>query len=261
MGVNIIRRMSRRWPCDFLGAVVGVRTADAAAALTFDDGPDPTWTPRLLQTLGRHGAKGTFFMLGQAAARYPDLVRTVAAEGHAVANHSWSHPCFADIPSRARRQEILACAEATGPHGVLLFRPPFGDQTPGSSFDTLRLGFTTVGWSLDPGDWWDSDHAALARRMGKRLKPGSIVLLHDSMTAPPVELPRAPLLDRDAMLAALDTLLLATAKQFAFVTVPELLRRGAVIRWLWLRQGASAAAAAAAAKKADARPIVRGSAD
>ncbi|HKV11751.1 MAG TPA: polysaccharide deacetylase family protein, partial [Thermoanaerobaculia bacterium] len=80
-----------------LGSLVRVATREPAIALTFDDGPHPEDTPRVLEVLERHGARGTFFMVGQSARRYPEVVARAAAAGHTVANHSWDHPSFRRI--------------------------------------------------------------------------------------------------------------------------------------------------------------------
>ena len=81
-----------------LGTVVGVRTGERVAALTFDDGPDPESTPALLDLLARHRAKGTFFLVGKRAAKHPALVDRLLAEGHAIGNHSWDHPALPTLP-------------------------------------------------------------------------------------------------------------------------------------------------------------------
>jgi peptidoglycan-N-acetylglucosamine deacetylase len=90
-----------------LGPVAGVVTAEPAAALTFDDGPDPHWTPRVLEVLERRQARATFFMIGAAAAAHPDLVRRVASMGHAVGNHTWDHRALPKISYRCGRRPIL----------------------------------------------------------------------------------------------------------------------------------------------------------
>src|SRR6266849_2574451 len=100
---------------NLIGTIAHVATRDAVAALTFDDGPHPEYTPRLLQILERHQARATFFMLGEKAHRYPELVQRVAQAGHAIGNHSWDHPVFPEISRRERRDQIRACAKAIDP--------------------------------------------------------------------------------------------------------------------------------------------------
>src|SRR4051794_27659147 len=91
------------WTTLPLGSLIRVATAEPAIALTFDDGPDPVATPRVLDILERHGARGTFFLVGKSAARHPGIVARAVAAGHAVANHSWDHPSFRRIQGSYRR--------------------------------------------------------------------------------------------------------------------------------------------------------------
>ena len=97
-------------------------------ALTFDDGPDPEHTPRLLEVLARHGAKATFFMVGARAARHPELVARVAAEGHEIGNHGWDHPSLPALPSAAVAGQLERTRAVLAPHGQALMRPPYGHQ-------------------------------------------------------------------------------------------------------------------------------------
>jgi peptidoglycan/xylan/chitin deacetylase (PgdA/CDA1 family) len=223
-----------------IGTLTHVTTTRSVAALTFDDGPHPDFTLRVLDLLERHRARATFFMLGEAARQHPELVTRVAKAGHAIGNHSWDHPSFSLIPGSERRRQIRACAQAIAPYGRRLFRPPFGEQNFGSHFDALWLRYDVVAWSLQVGDWWDAD----ARRMGDLLithtQPGSVVLLHDALRQHPCAerrplLTREPYVDREPMLAALTMLLDHARGRLAFVTVPELLRQGQPHRSHWYR--------------------------
>ena len=214
-----------------MGPVTSVVTDEHAAALTFDDGPDPHWTPRVLEVLALHQARATFFMIGDAAAAHPDLVRRVASMGHAVGNHSWDHRALPWISSEARRQQIRACERALTPFGVRLFRPPYGAISPAVSMGARRLGYEVVKWNVDVGDWWRDDWQGMARDLGHRMRPGCIVVLHDVLTdhekdggAPVSQYRRHP--DRTAMLTALDAFLTQVTDRLRFVTVPELLRLG-----------------------------------
>ena len=214
-----------------LGPVTSVVTAEPAAALTFDDGPDPHWTPRVLEVLERHQARATFFMIGDAAAAHPDLVRRVASMGHAVGNHSWDHRALPKISSEARRQQIRACEQALTPFGVRLLRPPYGALSLAVSISARRLGYEVVKWNVDVGDWWRDDPHVMARDLGRRMRPGCIVVLHDVLTdhkkvdeLPVSQYRSHP--DRTAMITALDTFLAQATDRLRFVTVPELLRLG-----------------------------------
>ena len=105
------------------GSTFAVATDERLMALTFDDGPDPEHTPRLLEVLARHGAKATFFMVGARAARHPELVARVAAEGHEIGNHGWDHPSLPALPSAAVAEQLERTRAVLAPHGQALMRP------------------------------------------------------------------------------------------------------------------------------------------
>ncbi len=215
------------WSALPLGSVIRVATREPAIALTFDDGPDPEETPRMLELLERHGARGTFFMVGKRARRHPEIVARAAAAGHAVANHSWDHPSFRRIRGPHRRAQIRWCAEALAPHGVRLFRPPFGEQSLASRLDALLCGHRVVAWDVVAEDWRDDPAELLVQRVMRRLRRGSIVALHDTLYATTDERYR----DREPLRQALEILLSRLGKSCRFVTVPELLRLGRPVRW------------------------------
>jgi peptidoglycan/xylan/chitin deacetylase (PgdA/CDA1 family) len=148
-------------------------------SLTFDDGPHPETTPALLAALG--DAPATFFLQGSAAAAHPDLVRAIAAAGHPIGNHSWTHPRLpgllaADRDAEVRRtQDLLTGLTGTRP---TLFRPPYGDTDAAVAATIAAHGLTEVLWTVDTRDWAgataDEITAAAAR-----VRPGGIVLMHD----------------------------------------------------------------------------------
>jgi peptidoglycan-N-acetylglucosamine deacetylase len=203
----------------FVGTITEVATHRNLAALTFDDGPDPIHTPRLLEILQHHGARATFFMVGQNARRFPAIVHQVARAGHAIANHSWDHPSFPSISPRERRRQVRACAAAIAPHGLRLFRSPGGHQTPRSVLDVRSMGYEVVGWTVDPRDYTPRSHEEVADHLLHGLRPGSIIVLHDAIFHQPGS-------DRTPTVRAVRTLLEGTAGRFDFVTVPELIRHG-----------------------------------
>jgi len=217
-----------------LGTITEVKTEERIAALTFDDGPDPEWTPRVLELLAQYEARATFFVLGRSAQQYPDLLARIAGEGHVIGNHSWDHPLFPLISSRERRRQIEACARATAPYGQRLFRPPYGRQDLASRLDTVRLGYTAVTCSVDVGDWWESDAERLAKSLVTQIQPGSVIDLHETLyrARPDLEpvLAYKPFPDRAPMLAALRVCLDELHGQFRFLTLPDLFQRGTPVR-------------------------------
>jgi peptidoglycan/xylan/chitin deacetylase (PgdA/CDA1 family) len=224
-----------------LGSLSHVMTQVPAAALTFDDGPHPQYTPGVLDILERHQARGTFFMVGEAAQEHPDLVRRIGEAGHAVGAHSWNHSSFPHLTSSERRKQMRACQTVLAPYGQRLFRPPYGEQSIASRLDALWLGYEVVGWSLDVGDWYETDSSLMASRLIKGIKPGCVVLLHDALfdegkrhMGPKHE--REACVDRAPMLRALDLALDHLRHQIRFVTVPELLHSGMPYRQFWFKK-------------------------
>ncbi len=224
---NLLKGIARRG----LGTITQVRTEEPVAALTYDDGPDPIFTPRVLDVLEAGDARGTFFMVGQAARQHPELVRRVSQEGHAVGNHSWDHPSFTLLGGHDRRRQIRACAEAIAPYGTKLFRPPFGHQNLGARLDAFLLGYKVVGWSILAEDWLDRDADFVASRILAELRPGSIVLLHDRLNNREEE----RFADRTNVVEATRLILDRASADYRFVSIPELLRYGAPARenWYW----------------------------
>ncbi len=231
-GAGWLRHNLGRLTVDWIGAVTHVATDEPAVALTFDDGPNPRFTPRLLEILERHQARATFFMVGIAAARYPELVREVAQAGHAIGNHSWDHASFPLLPRRERIRQLSATAAALAPHGQRLFRPPYGHLDFVSVLTARLAGQDVVTWNAQVEDWLDRDAAALSEQLLARMQPGNIVLMHDAVHTFTEE----RYVSREPILAALDQALTKVADQRRFVTVPELMRLGRPLREHWRSQ-------------------------
>src|SRR5262247_3415195 len=166
--VRILRKLFLLATQTVLGTTTHVNTLDPVVALTFDDGPDPVYTPRLLDILEIHGAHATFFMTGEAAQRHPELVKRVAQGGHAIGNHSWNHPSFPLISGRERREQIRACAKATAPYGKRLFRPPYGEQNIASRFAPLLLGYQVIMFDVSTDDWCGADAVSIADQLERQ---------------------------------------------------------------------------------------------
>ncbi|MGA5560559.1 polysaccharide deacetylase family protein [Streptomyces platensis] len=150
--------------------------------LTFDDGPHPGYTPDVLRILRRHGACATFFVIGENAVEFPGLLRAIADDGHAVANHTWSHPQLTALPPGAVRDELGHTSDlieevlGTAPD---LARAPYGDWDEPSLDICNALGMSPVGWAIDSQDWTLPGAGNIAYTVLDQLRPGAIVLSHD----------------------------------------------------------------------------------
>jgi len=137
-------------------------------ALTFDDGPNPAITPKLLDLLDRHRAKATFFLIGKYVRESPGLAKELLARGHAIGNHTETHPNLFFCGPQETRDELLRCSEAIGQatwDEPRLFRPPFGFRSPWLGQIATKYQMQTVMWSLIPGDWREKPAEWLIERM------------------------------------------------------------------------------------------------
>ena len=188
-------------------AVSVVRTTSDAVALTFDDGPDPRFTPHVLDVLAEAGATATFFVVGRNATEHPDLVRRVVGEGHEVANHTQDHvwlDCLDDAGVRGQIATATASLRAAGAPAPYLFRPPRGWTSRTVDRASAALGLRTVFWSDCLEAWLHHGVQAAARQVADGARPGSVLLLHDGGC---VHGPNAQQLDRGPTVEALPRLL------------------------------------------------------
>lgn len=207
--------------------ITNVQTHIPVAALTFDDGPHPVYTPNVLSILKKHSANATFFMVGESASKYPEVVKMVAGAGHTIGNHSWSHPNLTAMASRIHRlRQIWACARAIAPYGKRLFRPPFGMQNFQIRLDALFLMNKAILWSASAQDWIPQKSEEIAQKIIDRISPGTIFLLHDAIYQS--EAPQT-LWDRGPMLKGLEIALAELKGRMHFVTLPELLKAGRTV--------------------------------
>lgn len=190
-----------------------VKIEQKTLAMTFDDGPHPSLTPKLLDILKERNIKCTFFLIGAQVKMYPAIVRRIIEEGHEIGNHTWTHCSLTSRSDEQIRNELKksedAVFEVAGvrPH---LVRPPYGAiNTRIKNLMFTEFGYSTIMWSVDPQDWRRPGVAAVTSRLVNGAHPGAIMLSHD--IHPPTI---------TAMPAMFDQLL---AKGYQFVTVSQLL--------------------------------------
>lgn len=185
-------------------------------ALTFDDGPNPETTPKLLKILADRHVKATFFMLGNRAVQAPEVVKAVAAAGHEIGNHSWSHPQLTKLPVAGADKQVEDTSglleQITGTKPVLM-RPPYGSMSPSLQAHLYeKYGLTQIFWSVDPLDWKVRDPQSVYDQIMKQVRPGAIILAHDIHPTTVAAMPRV-----------IDALI---AKGYKIVTVSELIAHG-----------------------------------
>ncbi len=190
-----------------------VSTTQPYIAMTYDDGPHPQNTPRLLDMLRDRNIKATFYVIGRNVDLYPAITRRIVAEGHEIGNHTYTHRNMTKLSNDAVRSELVktreAIVRATGVQPRTL-RPPYGAllQTQ-REWIRSEFNYPTIMWSVDPRDWQRPGPSVVTSRIISGTTPGAIILAHD-LHAPTV----------DAMPATLDGLL---RKGYKFVTVSQLL--------------------------------------
>ena len=150
-------------------------------ALTFDDVPDPRFTPQVLDILKRKKVRATFFVVGTRANKHPQLVRRIHREGHAIGNHSFSHPdlsrtTLAGMKGQIRRAE--QSIEAVVGFRPRLVRPPYGEILTRQLEWAKQAGYTVVNWDVDSSDWRQLAAERVFRNVTRTVRPGSIVLMH-----------------------------------------------------------------------------------
>ena len=196
---------------------------DKVVAITFDDGPSPDWTPRILDELKAADVKATFFMLGQHVLKYPDVARRVAAEGHEIGNHSFDHHGLFFYTVKQAEWEILECEKAikdvTGV-STRYFRPPKAWINDKEKAALSYIGYKVILWSLNSKDWVTFDDKYIVAFIDKNVRPGDIILFHDSGGVFGLDGG-----DRDETVRTIPDLVnKLRAKGYKFLTVSELLK-------------------------------------
>ncbi|MFF4319605.1 polysaccharide deacetylase family protein [Streptomyces sp. NPDC001568] len=155
----------------------------SAMALTFDDGPDPRYTPAILDTLARYQVRATFFVCGEMATDHRDLLRRMVTEGHVIGNHTWTHPLIPKLGRPALLSEIGRTSEVvqqTIGEAPQWFRAPYGAWNRAAFEIGADLGMEPLAWTLDTLDWKEPGTAAIVSRVQAGAGPGVIVLNHDA---------------------------------------------------------------------------------
>jgi peptidoglycan/xylan/chitin deacetylase (PgdA/CDA1 family) len=216
-GYNTMAPRSQLFGRTFIGAGEGSRQL----ALTFDDGPNDPWTPRLLEVLDRHQICATFFLIGRFVAQRPEIARQIAAAGHVIGNHTHDHPNLIFVRPKEVESQIRRCADVLqqtlGAHSSL-FRPPYGGRTPQALRAVRRCGLIPVLWSVSGWDWDAKSAGEIENKVMGSVEGGDVILLHDGGH-------RYLGVDRSFTVSAVNQLIGRCRDQgFTFVTVPEMMK-------------------------------------
>jgi peptidoglycan/xylan/chitin deacetylase (PgdA/CDA1 family) len=200
--------------------VARVETTEHVVALTFDDGPHPRNTVRMLDLLDQHQVTATFFMMGRNVERHPAIAREVLARGHEVGNHSYSHPKLV-LMSPGRVQEEIARTDRllrdVGVTGEIHFRAPHASKFLVLPYVLTRMGKLSVQGDVDPAEWKRRPPAVMIASVLQQVRPGSIIGFHDTQGDPTLE--------------TVDSVLATLIRQgYRFETVSELVKRRARLR-------------------------------
>jgi peptidoglycan/xylan/chitin deacetylase (PgdA/CDA1 family) len=202
-------------------------------ALTYDDGPNDPHTLRLMEVLARHSVRATFFLIGRYAGQRPDMVRELVRGGHAVGNHTFTHPNLIFVSEKETKAQLENCeralTDAVGEHSKL-FRPPFGGRLPRSLRMARFLGLQPVMWNVTGWDWNAPPADYIEKKVARQIRGGNVILLHDGGH-------RHMGADRSQTVIATGRLITRyQGEGYEFVTVPEMMekavagRQSAVVR-------------------------------
>jgi peptidoglycan-N-acetylglucosamine deacetylase len=203
----------------------GLPRGEKQLALTYDDGPNDPHTLKLLEVLARHNVRATFFLIGRYVRERPDLAREIASAGHAIGNHTFTHPLLIFQSESEICQQLSDCRaaiqEAVGEHSNL-FRPPFGGRRPAVLRIARELGLEPVMWSVTGYDWNTPPAAQIQAKVSSQIRGGDVILLHDGghkqMGA-----------DRSQTVIATDHLITRyRSKGYGFVTIPQMIGQAAI---------------------------------
>jgi len=222
VGAAVFAGLNTMWPTSQLygRTFIGEGRGSKRLALTYDDGPNDPYTLRLLDVLARHDVKATFFMIGRHVKARPDIVRAVHDHGHAIGNHTYTHPNLIFCGGRQTQLEIGSCAvvlqETIGP-SPRIFRPPYGGRHPVTLTAIRQMAYTAVMWSVSSYDWSAKSSQEITDRVTKRIRGGDVILMHDGGQA-------GLGVDRGYTVDATDEIIRRCKDEgYEFVTVPQMI--------------------------------------
>ncbi len=164
-------------------------TSDKVVALTFDDGPSPKTTEKVLALLAQFDMKASFFLIGKHVKEHPEIVKKIMDGGHSIGHHSYHHHFWFDFYGKKKVMTELKDSMIEIEHIIdktpLLFRPPYGVTNPSIATAIQQLGLHSVGWNIRTLDTVKKDRDSVLNIVKKKLKPGSVILLHDSLPNSP----------------------------------------------------------------------------
>ncbi len=205
----------------------GLARGSKQLALTFDDGPNDPYTLKLLEVLARHDVGATFFLIGRYVRERPDLARELAKAGHAIGNHTFTHPLLIFQSESEIRRQLSNCTaalhDAIGEHSNL-FRPPFGGRRPAVLRIARELGLDPVMWNVAGYDWKTPPATEIEAKVARQVRGGDVILLHDGGH-------KRMGTDRSQTVVATDHLIAHyKSAGYEFLTVPQMMKHSALSR-------------------------------
>ena len=203
----------------------GLARGNRQLALTYDDGPNDPHTFRLLEVLARHNVHATFFLIGRYVRQRPDIVRELVKSGHAIGNHTFTHPLLTLKSAKEIRNELSSCnsaiQEAIGDQPDL-FRPPFGGRRPAVFRIARELGLEPIMWNITGYDWNAPPAEVIEKKVSGKIRGGNVILLHDGGH-------KQIGADRSQTVIATDHVLTRCKSEgYKFVTIPEMMNRTSI---------------------------------
>jgi peptidoglycan/xylan/chitin deacetylase (PgdA/CDA1 family) len=202
----------------------GLTRGTKQLALTYDDGPNDPHTLHLLEVLAKHNVHATFFLIGRYLQQRPDLAREIVKAGHAVGNHTFTHPPLIFKSDAEIRRELSDCNKALRDalgQPITLFRPPFGARRPAVLRIARELGLEPIMWNVTGYDWNVPPAAVIEQNVSKQIRGGNVILLHDGGH-------KQMGTDRSQTVLATDHLIAKYKSEgYEFVTIPEMQKKPA----------------------------------